>query len=424
MRAAAAGGVPAERGPQAGSAPPMGARPPRAPLTASMRQRLQAAQRSRGKVLPPRRDDSAWGGEGGGGPTRRTLDTPAARAWYLLSWLRVPALVLSLIALVACAAAAARPERPFGGARVDVLLAHFDRARALAASAPRYASCECVRAVRVQWGDPTKAGAPAEALARELNVLARQALPVAAAPRRAGGRGVPAAGEGESVLESRGRNDRSPAPVYVSVARADSLNERFRAPARAAFSTDGVTGVPPPLLSPIVLSVDDDVLLSCADVCVGAEAAQSFGGQQMVGYYPRLVTHAPLGGVESGAGAPGLRARWAMPDDPGVGGEARATSPASASASETRADSTPALYRGWLRGVWWSGEYNEVLTKAAFLRTEWLDAYFSEAMTAARGIVDEHMNCEDIAMSYVAHARAPARSSRVARSRALIDPRL
>ena len=49
------------------------------------------------------------------------------------------------------------------------------------------------------------------------------------------------------------------------------------------------------------------------------------------------------------------------------------------------------------------GEYNVALTSAAFLDAETLfPAYWAPAVAAARSLVDEQTNCEDILMNYVA----------------------
>ena len=49
------------------------------------------------------------------------------------------------------------------------------------------------------------------------------------------------------------------------------------------------------------------------------------------------------------------------------------------------------------------GEYNVALTGAAFVDADVLfPAYWSPAVAAARSLVDEQTNCEDILMNYVA----------------------
>ncbi len=49
------------------------------------------------------------------------------------------------------------------------------------------------------------------------------------------------------------------------------------------------------------------------------------------------------------------------------------------------------------------GEYNVALTGAAFVDADDLfPAYWAPAVAAARSLVDEQTNCEDILMNYVA----------------------
>ena len=394
----------------------------RPPLPPETRARVLAArQRAASASALDACAEKDWATRKGGvhaGHQQSVYGTPSARACYLLSVLRVPAALLLLLLLAALAASCSRAQRPYLGAQVDVLLATYARDDALRRSAPHYAGCECVGAVHVQWGDPQRAPpGGTQGLQDMLNAQAERRLieaNAAARVRKAATRGLPRRAAGSAGLvqaeaergaelpagaaahgEEYGGVDgemseqtvaggggggsgggggtaaelqRAAAPIRVALARTDSLNERFRPPPGAA-------------LREVVLSVDDDVVVSCADVCSGAEAAQSFSSA-MVGFYPRLITRAPTGGVE-GQPTPQTQRRRQQ------------------QGSRRPADAIAPAYRGWLRGVWLSGEYNVVLTKAAFLRRAWLETYVGEPMAVARAVVDAHSNCEDLAMAYM-----------------------
>ena len=71
----------------------------------------------------------------------------------------------------------------------------------------------------------------------------------------------------------------SPVPVRVRVEAANALSNRFRADAR--ISTQGV------------LSLDDDIFMSCADVERGWAAWRAAPAGTLVGYHSRLVQGAP-----------------------------------------------------------------------------------------------------------------------------------
>lgn len=131
----------------------------------------------------------------------------------------------------------------------------------------------------------------------------------------------------------------------------DSLNNRFAALRQP--------------LTEAVLSADDDVFLSCRDLAALVDA-WSASPRQMLGPAPRLIT---------------------------------------------KADDGAYRYLRWWH-VWWNGHYSLVLTKLAVFHRDYLDAYSdttNRIMTDIRKYVDEHRNCEDIAMSFlVANAtRAP-----------------
>ena len=58
------------------------------------------------------------------------------------------------------------------------------------------------------------------------------------------------------------------------------------------------------------------------------------------------------------------------------------------------------IYRCWWR-VWWYGEYSMILTKAAFMHHDYFAIYSGNTAAPVRAYVDEHRNCEDIAMQFL-----------------------
>lgn len=129
--------------------------------------------------------------------------------------------------------------------------------------------------------------------------------------------------------------------IYFEVHDTNSLNHRFN--------------VTSPMETVGVFSTDDDLEISCADLQFGFETWQS-SPTTMVGFSPRLVTR----------------------------------------------DSTTELfsYRSW-RVVRWNGFYNVVLTKCCFLHTRHLRTYMEKTPSKILSYIDEHRNCEDIAMSVI-----------------------
>ena len=131
-------------------------------------------------------------------------------------------------------------------------------------------------------------------------------------------------------------------PVLFHVKHNCSLNNRFHPVPEARTVA--------------IFSVDDDIRIPCRDLDAAFEAWR----QQpcsLVGFYPRL--HRQL------------------PD---------------CSHSYLRTFDTLVI----------EGAYSIVLTKAAFLHRAFLDYYSHRIPAAVRAYVDEHRNCEDIAMQFAA----------------------
>lgn len=101
---------------------------------------------------------------------------------------------------------------------------------------------------------------------------------------------------------------------------------------------------------PAIFSVDDDVIVSCEGLASMLLAWRA-SPDQMIGPAPRLISR------------DGRYLRW------------------------------------W--HVWWNGRYNFVLTKIAVFHKKYLQAYYSPRLSQIRQHVDQHRNCEDIAMSFV-----------------------
>ena len=151
--------------------------------------------------------------------------------------------------------------------------------------------------------------------------------------------------------ENDARNENR-ASVQVLRVSKDSLNSRFE-PIQD-------------LSSDAIFMVDDDVQVSCPTLYTGFQAWKIFP-ESMVGYYPRL-----------------------------------ASSPRNGEKGEF-------VYHGWPT-VFLQSSFNFVLTKASFLHKQYLDIYSDETKhpRQIKDYVDEHMNCEDVAMSLLVanHTRA------------------
>ena len=143
-------------------------------------------------------------------------------------------------------------------------------------------------------------------------------------------------------------NNHKRASVEVLIKKRDSLNSRFEPI--------------PQLESDAIFMVDDDVRVSCPSLALGFQAWTAFPNV-MVGYYPRL---------------------------------------ASAPRKETGRKKGEFVYHAWPT-VFWRGSFNFVLTKAAFLHKQYLAIYSDDTKHSRdiRNHVDEHKNCEDVAMSLV-----------------------
>lgn len=134
------------------------------------------------------------------------------------------------------------------------------------------------------------------------------------------------------------------AEVKVLKKSKDSLNSRFE-PIHELQST-------------AVFMVDDDLRVSCPSLAHAFHAWKA-NPDSMVGYYPRL-----------------------------------ASPPRKDAVSQTEL-----IYHTW-PVVFWRQRFNFVLTKAAFLHSKYLELYTSDSYPKSiKDHVDEHMNCEDIAMS-------------------------
>ncbi|CAM9097703.1 unnamed protein product [Discosporangium mesarthrocarpum] len=129
--------------------------------------------------------------------------------------------------------------------------------------------------------------------------------------------------------------------VFFEMHDSNSLSHRFHI--IMPVETDGV------------FSVDDDVIIPCDDLQFAFET-WLLSPSTMVGFHPRLVTHNTYTGKYS---------------------------------------YLPSRY------VFWTGIYNSVLTKASFLHKDHLVAYGERVPQRVLDYIDEHRNCEDLAMAFV-----------------------
>lgn len=133
------------------------------------------------------------------------------------------------------------------------------------------------------------------------------------------------------------------ADVFVLQKEKDSLNSRFE-PIQQ-------------LTSPAVFMVDDDITMPCSELAQAFKAWNAHP-EAMVGFYPRLAW---------------LKNPTMRP-------------------TEWTYDTWPVVF--------WQHRFNMVLTKAAFLHSQYMGLYSGEEYPQEiRDYVDKHMNCEDIAMS-------------------------
>jgi hypothetical protein len=137
------------------------------------------------------------------------------------------------------------------------------------------------------------------------------------------------------------------ATVHVLQKAKDSLNSRFEPI--------------PQLESTAVFMVDDDLRAACPSLRNAFQAWKT-RPDAMAGYYPRL-----------------------------------ASPPRGQSSSSSNGE---LIYHTW-PVVYWQQSFNLVLTKACFLHSKYLELYTNDNLfpRAIKDHVDQHMNCEDIAMS-------------------------
>ena len=151
--------------------------------------------------------------------------------------------------------------------------------------------------------------------------------------------------EPSSLFQSPSLPSDNRADVHILRVPKDSLNSRFL--------------TIPRLQSDAIFMVDDDVRVSCPSLQTGFQAWNAFPSS-MVGYYPRL-----------------------------------ASPPRHSTLKEPTF-----VYHGWPT-VFLKSSFNFVLTKACFLHQRYLEIYSDPLQhpTEVLQYVDDHMNCEDVAMS-------------------------
>jgi len=129
--------------------------------------------------------------------------------------------------------------------------------------------------------------------------------------------------------------------VVYETHTTDRLSNRFKAL------------LPPPTRG--VLSIDDDLLISCEQLHQGFNIWTA-NEHALVGYSPRMHGVNPVSG-----------------DD---------------------------RYLRW-QNTWWMGVYSIALTKASFMHKRYLQDFFDVLPADFIADIDKHRNCEDLAMAYV-----------------------
>lgn len=154
-------------------------------------------------------------------------------------------------------------------------------------------------------------------------------------------------------------------PIRIRVEEQNSMNNRYKPD--------------PEIRHRAVLSLDDDLLLPCADL-ERAFALWRLDPARLVGYFPRLVEPAqPPPEVESAVSAEEV---------------ALAAAGGLVQGGEVRYHGEPEAIR--------RGRYNMILSGAAFIDSQsYFPAYWSEELSPARDLVNELRNCDDMLMNFV-----------------------
>lgn len=136
-------------------------------------------------------------------------------------------------------------------------------------------------------------------------------------------------------------SDQYSSKVMFETHPTDRLSNRFRALS--------------PLPTRAVLSIDDDLLIPCEQLHQGLEVWTA-NERALVGFSPRMHGTDPVTGQDR--------------------------------------------YLRW-QNTWWAGVYSISLTKASFLHRDYLASFFSVLPERTIASIDQHRNCEDLAMAYV-----------------------
>jgi glucuronyl/N-acetylglucosaminyl transferase EXT2 len=117
-----------------------------------------------------------------------------------------------------------------------------------------------------------------------------------------------------------------------------------------------------PISTEAVLSIDDDIVVSCEDLDFWVHS-WTMNRRTLVGLSPRITTYDSITGL--------------------------------------------ARYKNW-QYTWWNGMYNIVLTKAAILHKSYLNEYGKVIPKEFLQFIDNNRNCEDLAMQYVVSVQSQA----------------
>ena len=150
-------------------------------------------------------------------------------------------------------------------------------------------------------------------------------------------------------------------PVSVSFENSfkhDSLNNRFSPDVN--ISTEAV------------LSVDDDLLVSCTDVLRAFAEWKASGKHQLVGFLPRLV----------------VRGDSSMKDNGSI------------QEIKKKKNKAEMLYLAEKKAIQYN-KYNVILTPLMVYNSKYMALYWSDEYKKEREFVDSMSNCEDLLMNYI-----------------------
>ncbi len=186
-------------------------------------------------------------------------------------------------------------------------------------------------------------------------------------------------------------SDSSSAKVSFEVHSTNSLNNRFLALHDVA--TEGV------------LSIDDDLIVDCESLRF-AHSVWLSHTDSLVGFSPRLAIPYESFEIDDddihGHDITGDNKKKERDDDDEDDDDKKRRKLKSKDQIEPVVPDTTASpqYLRW-QHTWWNGRYSIILTKIAFMHKKYLSRYHEMVPKSLLDYIDDHRNCEDIAMAYV-----------------------